>query len=50
MPEVERIWTAGGLVVTGEPMAELGFTWQILADPDGNELCVVELSAEHWRE
>jgi hypothetical protein len=28
-PEVERIRTAGGLVATEEPMAELGFTWQI---------------------
>ncbi len=37
-PEVERIRAAGGVVVTGEPMAEFGFRWQILADPDGNEL------------
>ena len=48
-PEVERIRAAGGVLVTGEPMAEFGFRWQILADPDGNELCVVEPPAGHWR-
>jgi predicted enzyme related to lactoylglutathione lyase len=47
---VERIRAAGGLVITGEPMTEFGFRWQVLADPDGNELCVVEPPAEHWRE
>jgi catechol 2,3-dioxygenase-like lactoylglutathione lyase family enzyme len=48
-PEVERIRAAGGVLVTEEPMAEFGFRWQILADPDGNELCVVEPPAGHWR-
>jgi catechol 2,3-dioxygenase-like lactoylglutathione lyase family enzyme len=48
-PEVERIRAAGGVVITEEPMAEFGFRWQILADPDGNELCVVEPPAEHWQ-
>jgi catechol 2,3-dioxygenase-like lactoylglutathione lyase family enzyme len=48
-PEVERIRAAGGVVITEEPMAEFGFTWQILADPDGNELCVVEPPAGHWQ-
>jgi catechol 2,3-dioxygenase-like lactoylglutathione lyase family enzyme len=48
--EVERIRAAGGLAITGEPMTEFGFRWQVLADPDGNELCVVEPPAEHWRE
>jgi catechol 2,3-dioxygenase-like lactoylglutathione lyase family enzyme len=48
-PEVERIRAAGGVLITGEPMAEFGFRWQILADPDGNELCVVEPPAGHWR-
>jgi catechol 2,3-dioxygenase-like lactoylglutathione lyase family enzyme len=48
-PEVERIRAAGGVVITQEPMAESGFRWQVLADPDGNELCVVEPPASHWR-
>jgi hypothetical protein len=30
-------------------MADFGFRWQILADPDGNEFCVVEPPAAHWR-
>jgi catechol 2,3-dioxygenase-like lactoylglutathione lyase family enzyme len=47
--EVERIAAAGGVVLTREPMAEFGFRWQILADPDGNEFCVVEPPAEHWQ-
>jgi len=47
-PEVERIQAAGGRVLTQEPMVEFGWTWQILADPDGNELCVVQPPAEHW--
>jgi catechol 2,3-dioxygenase-like lactoylglutathione lyase family enzyme len=49
-PEVERIRAIGGVVMTEEPMAEFGYRWQILADPDGNELCVVEPPAEHWQE
>jgi predicted enzyme related to lactoylglutathione lyase len=40
LSEVERIRAAGGVLVTAEPMAEFGFRWQVLADPDGNELCV----------
>jgi predicted enzyme related to lactoylglutathione lyase len=49
-PEVERIRSAGGRLLTEEPLTELGWTWQILADPDGNELCVVQPPAEHWQE
>jgi catechol 2,3-dioxygenase-like lactoylglutathione lyase family enzyme len=48
-PEVERIRSAGGVLITEEPMAEFGFRWQILADADGNELCAVEPPAEYWR-
>jgi catechol 2,3-dioxygenase-like lactoylglutathione lyase family enzyme len=48
-PEVERIRAAGGVLLTEEPMTEFGFRWQILADPDGNEFCVVEPPAGHWR-
>lgn len=48
-PEVERIRAVGGVILTEEPMAEFGYRWQILADPDGNELCVVETPAGHWQ-
>jgi hypothetical protein len=47
--EVERIQAAGGVVATDEPAAEFGFRWQILAEPDGNELCGVESPSGHWR-
>jgi hypothetical protein len=47
---VERILAAGGTLITEEPMAEFGFRWQVPADPDGNELCVVEPPASHWQE
>jgi catechol 2,3-dioxygenase-like lactoylglutathione lyase family enzyme len=49
-PEVERIRAAGGVAITERPMEEFGFRWQVLADPDGNELCVVEPSADYWQE
>ena len=31
-----------------EPMIEWGWTWHILADPDGNEFCVVQPPESHW--
>lgn len=48
-PEVERIRAAGGRLLTEEALTEFGWTWQILADPDGNELCVVQPPAEYWQ-
>jgi catechol 2,3-dioxygenase-like lactoylglutathione lyase family enzyme len=47
-PEVARVRAAGGVLLTREPMAEFGFRWQVLADPGGNELCVVEPPAGYW--
>lgn len=40
--EVERVQAAGGVVLTGEPVVEHGWRWHVLADPDGNELCVLQ--------
>lgn len=40
--EVARVLTAGGLVLTPEPVVEGGWQWHILADPDGNEFCVLQ--------
>ncbi len=48
-PDVERIRAAGGRLLTDEPLVEFGFRWQVLADPDGNELCVVEPPASYWQ-
>lgn len=39
--EITRILAAGGRLITAEPMTEWGWTWHILADPDGNEFCVL---------
>jgi len=38
--EVERLAALGGRVV--REMAELGARWTIMADPEGNEFCVVQ--------
>jgi len=40
--EVARVRAAGGVVLTSEPVAEHGWRWQVLTDPDGNELCVLQ--------
>lgn len=40
--EVARILAAGAALVTGEPIVEDGWRWNILADPDGNEFCVLQ--------
>lgn len=40
--EVARVREAGGVLLTSEPVVEHGWRWHILADPDGNELCVLQ--------
>jgi predicted enzyme related to lactoylglutathione lyase len=40
--EVSRVRAAGGVVLTPEPVVEDGWRWHVLADPDGNELCVLQ--------
>lgn len=40
--EVDRALTAGARLVTSEPLSEDDWSWHILADPDGNEFCVVQ--------
>jgi len=40
--EVSRILDLGGSLLTGEPVAEEGWRWHVLADPDGNEFCVLQ--------
>ena len=34
--------------LTSQPVTETGWRWQILADPDGNELCVLQPPAGYW--
>lgn len=40
--EVDRALAAGARVVTTEPLSEDGWTWHVLADPDGHEFCVLQ--------
>lgn len=40
--EVARVQAAGGVLLTAEPVVEHGWRWHVLADPDGNELCVLQ--------
>ena len=43
--EVERICGLGASLFTGHPVIEHGWRWHILADPDGNEFCVLQPTA-----
>jgi hypothetical protein len=38
----------GARRLTGQPVTEAGWRWHILADPDGNEFCVLQPPASHW--
>lgn len=40
--EVSRILALGASLLTEQPVAEDGWRWHILADPDGNEFCVLQ--------
>lgn len=40
--EVARVVACGASVLTAEPVVEDGWTWHVLADPDGNEFCVLQ--------
>jgi predicted enzyme related to lactoylglutathione lyase len=39
--EVARLVALGARHTTGTPVEEDGWSWYVLADPDGNELCVL---------
>ena len=47
--EVQRCRGLGAAVLTEVPMVEDGWRWQVLADPDANEFCVLEPPASYWR-
>ena len=48
--EVRRVTDLGATVLTGVPVRENGWTWHILADPDGNEFCVLQPPDTYWTE
>jgi predicted enzyme related to lactoylglutathione lyase len=39
--EVARLVSLGARRITESPIAEDGWAWHVLADPDGNEFCVL---------
>lgn len=46
--EVERVVALGARQLTRMPVTEAGWRWHILADPDGNEFCVLQPPAAYW--
>ena len=46
--ELHRLLGLGARAVTGEPVSEAGWRWRVLADPDGNEFCVLQPPASYW--
>jgi predicted enzyme related to lactoylglutathione lyase len=47
-PEVARVVGLGAERLTREPIAEDGWRWHVLADPDGNEFCVLQPPVSYW--
>jgi predicted enzyme related to lactoylglutathione lyase len=40
--EVARVLALGARQITERPVVEDGLRWHVLADPDGNEFCVLQ--------
>jgi predicted enzyme related to lactoylglutathione lyase len=47
--EVERVVALGARLLTSTPIDEANMRWHILADPDGNEFCVLQPTAAYWQ-
>ena len=47
--EVERLLALGATRLSAGPVIEAGWQWHVLADPDGNELCVLEPPSAYWK-
>jgi len=46
--EVGRVLSLGATRLTAEPIEEHGWTWHVLADPDGNEFCILRPPPDYW--
>jgi predicted enzyme related to lactoylglutathione lyase len=46
--EVSRVLALGATRLTAEPIEEHGWAWHMLADPDGNEFCVLRPPPGYW--
>lgn len=40
--ETTRVLALGAKLITADPVTEHGWTWNVLADPDNNEFCVLQ--------
>jgi predicted enzyme related to lactoylglutathione lyase len=40
--EIARVLDLGATLLTSQPVMEDGWCWHVLADPDGNEFCVLQ--------
>lgn len=49
-PETERLVSLGAQVLTKQPVTEGGWRWHVLADPDGNEFCVLQPPVSYWQD
>lgn len=47
--EVSRVTSLGATVLTSRPIVEDDWTWHVLADPDGNEFCVLQPPPAYWQ-
>jgi predicted enzyme related to lactoylglutathione lyase len=47
--EVDRVVALGAVRLTRDAVREDGWSWHILADPDGNEFCVLQPPAAYWQ-
>jgi predicted enzyme related to lactoylglutathione lyase len=46
--EVSRVLALGATLLTADPIEENRTAWHVLADPDGNEFCVLQPPPEYW--
>lgn len=46
--EVSRLLGIGAALVSRDPIVEHGWRWHVLADPDGNEFCVLQPPVSYW--
>lgn len=45
--ELQRAQGLGAVVLTRQPVVEAGWQWHVLADPDGNEFCILQPPASY---
>jgi catechol 2,3-dioxygenase-like lactoylglutathione lyase family enzyme len=46
--ETGRAIGLGASPLTSQPVVEAGWQWHVLADPDGNEFCILQPPPAYW--